>query len=367
MIPHAAPRLSDAAALLRRAALGLLLMLLPVATAQAQQTALDQAVAVYNNGDYAPAADLFSALAKDQAVDVEVRKEALEYLGRAYIARNLYDEARKAVSDLLELQPPLIELNPDVEPPPLMNLYYEVRGEIEVPKADPGLRTVAVMDFRNYAFDDTERWDPMQWGFSSMMIEQLSGAIDLKLVDRENLQWILKELDLQKEPGRVDQNTAVNMGKLMGAHAMVFGGIYVNGNKMRLSARVVKVETSEILLGESVEGRSKDFYELLEKLSLKVARSLNSTLSETEVGARTETKNLDAMRAYSEGLDLLEKGDYRAAYEKFLEAQQFDPSYARARLKAESLKPVLAAATVPGTPDTGSSSSDTGSSSGAGL
>lgn len=326
---------------LRRYALWMsALMLLTVAVAQAQT--LDEAVAVYNSGEYAKASELFAAIAKDEVQTLDTRKEALTYAGRAAIAQSEMDKARQAVTDLLELQPPLIELDPDVEPPPLMDIYYEVRGSMEVPKADPGMHTLAVMDFRNYAFEDHDQWDPMQWGFSSMMIEQLSGATDLKLVDRENLQYVLKELDLQSAPGRVDQDTAVRMGKLMGAHAMVFGGIYIMGKDMRLSARVVKVETGEILLGESVEGKYKDFAELMEELSLKVARSVNSSLTQTEVGDRTETRSLDAMRSYSEGLDLLEDGAYQEAYNKFKEAYTYDPSYTRAKVKAQSLMPVMA-------------------------
>ncbi|GIV60324.1 hypothetical protein GQ464_010435 [Rhodocaloribacter litoris] len=318
------------------------LVVLPV-YGQGSDASLEQAISVYNEGEYDEAARLFARLAQDPNEDKAIRREALKYLGRAYIARNMHEEARKAIADLLALQPPLVELDPDVEPPPLVNIYFEERGSLEVPKEDPGMRTLAVLDFRNYALDDHDRWDPMQWGFSSMMIEQLSGATDLKLVERENLQWVLKELELQRDLSKVDQSTAVRMGKLMGAHAMVFGGIYVTGKKMRLSARVVKVETGEVLLGESVEGEAKEFYKLLEDLSLRIARSVNSAVSETQIGSRTETKSIDAMRAYAEGLQLLERSDYRAAYEKFLQAQEYDPSYARARIKAESLKPMLAA------------------------
>lgn len=339
--------------LLTRSWIAMLLLVLSVGMAQAQ--GLDQAITVYNQGEYDQAASLLDQIARDASLDLEVRKEALQYLGRAYIARSLYDDARQAVADLLALQPPLIELDPDVEPPSLMNLYYEVRDEIEVPKDDPGIRTLAVLDFKNYSIDENERWEPMRWGFPSMMIQQLSGATDLKLVERENLQWVLGELELQRDASKVDQATAVRIGKLMGAHAMVFGDLMVIGGKIRLSARVVKVETSEILLGESVEGKAKDFAELVEKLSLAVARSLNSTLTETEIGARTDTKNLDAMRSYSEGLSLLEQGDYQAAYNKFVEAQEFDPSYTRARLKAESLRLELAAANTAPESNTGSS------------
>ena len=341
-----------------KAALLVCLMLLPAARAQAQigDGPFEKARSVYNEGEYSEAATLFSAIAHNDTLGLELRKEALRYLGRAYVAQSLMEEARKAVVDLLELEPPLAELDPDMEPPTLIDLYLEEREKKNghaVPKEDPGVRTLAVMDFRNYAFDDKERWDAMQWGFASMMIEQLSGATDLKLVERENLQYLLDELDLQSSE-RVDQATAVRMGKLLGAHAMVFGGIIISGNKMTLSARVVKVETGEILLGESVEGRAKNFYEVLEKLSLKVARSVNSALTETEIGARTETKSLDAMQAYAAGLKLAEEGKYYAAYEKYMEALDLDPAYVRAQRRAEGLTPILAALAASEGPDTGS-------------
>ena len=284
-------------------------------TAQAQtDDPLGQARAVYNEGEYEQATELFTVLARDESLAMDHRREALRYIGRAYIAQDLMDEARMAVRELLALEPPLAELDPDSEPPTLMDIYYDVRNEVAngpaVAKEDPGMHTLAVMDFRNYAFDDKDRWDAMQWGFSSMMIEQLSGATDLKLVERENIQYLLDELNLQAS-GHVDQATAVRMGKLLGAHAMVFGSIIVANKKITLSARVVKVETSEILLARSEQGRVKDFYKVIEKLSLEVARSVNSTFEETQIGARTETKDIDAAHAYATGLKLSGQGRYQ--------------------------------------------------------
>lgn len=342
-------------------ALTLVCVLLPIlavgAQAQSGKVPFDAAKTTYNEGEYNRAAELFASIARNDTIDIELRREALRYLGRAYVAQSLMGEARKAIVELLELEPPLVELDPDMEPPTLVNLYLEERekktGGPTVPKEDPGMHTLAVMDFRNYAFEDKERWDMMQWGFSSMMIEQLSGATDLKIVERENLQYLLDELDLQNTE-RIDQATAVRMGKLLGAHAMVFGGIIVTGSKMTLSARVVKVETGEILLGESVDGRAKNFYELIQQLSLNVARSVNSTLTETTIGARTETKSLDAMQAYAAGLKLAEEGQYHAAYEKYMQALDLDPSYTKAQRRAEGLVPILASLSNSGDPDTGS-------------
>ena len=335
-------------------AAALLLVALP---ARAQTPSLAEAQTAYQDAEFDRALDLFAAIAHADGIDRGTREVALHHLSRLYIAKSLYDEARQALTELLSLPPPVAELDPDMEPPPLMNLYYEVRTEINkrgddgaspytVTSASPAVRTLAVMDFRNYAMSDHERYDPMQWGLSSMMIEQLSGATDLQLIDRENIQWLLQELDLQREPGRVDQATAVQMGRLLGAHAMVFGGLYVQGKNLRLSARVVKVETGEILLGESVEGREKDFFDLLGQLSHRVAQALNSTASTADLRPETETRSLDAMLSYSQGLSLLDQGDYRGAYEKFLEALRYDAGYAKAQLKIESLRPMLAAAST---------------------
>ena len=68
-----------------------------------------------------------------------------------------------------------------------------------------------------------------------------------------------------------------------------------------VGARVVKTETGEVLLGEEVHGQVDRFFESLEQLSLNLARSLNSTLTETQIGAGTKTNSMAAMQSYSEG------------------------------------------------------------------
>lgn len=325
-----------------------LLILAPSAPLLAQKASLDSAVEAYHAADFDTAIKLFAELAGDEAVSKGVRKEALQFLGRSYIAKRDEEEAREVMQDLIELEPPIIELDPDMEPPSLMKLYYDVRKELtdsyEVERADPGLQTLAIVDFTNNSLDERERYDPLQGGFASLMVHQLNGATGLKVIERERIQWLLDELDMQQEEGRVDQATAVRAGKLLGATSVLFGSFMNYRNEMRINARLVKVETGEILMTEQVAGKDKDFFELAEQLSLKVAQGINVTLQESAIGERTDTRSLDAMLSYSEGLNLLEKEDYQAAYLKFQEALEFDSNYERARQKAESLKPLLAAA-----------------------
>ncbi len=314
-----------------------------------QHDLLEEAKDEYLFADYDRAIELFSEIAYSDAYDSEMRIEAFRYLGRSHIAKDNEEEAREAMAALIELEPPIVELDADEEPPPLINIYYDVRSDVqgsyEVERADPGLQTLAVMDFANNSIDDRERFEGLSKGLPSMMINYMNGGVDLRVVERERIQWLLNEIDLQSDASVVDQSTAVRTGELLGVNAVVFGSFIVHEDDMRLMARVVEVETGEIILGEEVTGEADAFFTLIEELSNKVSGSINVELDarDAEEPAGTqETNSLEAMLAYSEGLQRLESGDYQGAFDKFMEATTHDGDFAHAVRKAESLRPVLA-------------------------
>lgn len=315
-----------------------------LSSAQAQDdAALEKAIETFNAAEYDQAINSFAALVEDASTEKQVKKEALQYLGRAYVAKRAYDDVRATIDRLLDLEPPLYEPDADVEPPDLMELYYEVRRDYtgyEVERADPGMKTLAVMDFTNTSVDEKERFDPMQQGFASMMINYLEGATDLKVIERERIQWLLDELELQRQPGLVNQESAVRTGELLGATAVLFGAFTVHDDQMWLSARLVKVETGEILLAEQIFGDKDEFFELVEDLSTQVTDAIGVEMASAE-GAGAESRSLDAVLSYSQGLGLIEQEKYQEAYDKFMEALEYDPGYTRARQKAESLRPQL--------------------------
>ncbi len=313
--------------------------------AQAQDQRLTRAMDAYDSLYFEDAKKLFIEVAEDSTADRDARREAFHHLGRIYVASNALASAREALAQSLEFEPPLVELNPDRESPPFLRCYYDARREVsgsyEMERADPGMKTLAVIDFTNSSIDDYERVDPLRQGFASMMINYLNGATNLKVVERERLQWLIEEQNLQQDAARVDQETAVRMGKVLGAQTVLMGSYIVNGRRLYVGARLVKVETGEVLLSEQVEVRSSEFFDAIKQLSVQVAQAINVNLSESQAGARTETRSLDAIISYSEGLALLEKNAYREAYEKFLEALSYDENYTRAQLKAESIRPLL--------------------------
>ena len=299
----------------------------------------------FNAGDFENAIKVYTEIAAEKSYDRPVRREAFLGLGRAYFAKNNKEKAKSALSEMLDLEPPLVELNPDEEAPPLLKLYYKVRqekaGNMQVERADPGIKTIAILDFKNSSVDDREKFMPMEMGFSELMINQLRGAVQLKVVERERIAWLMAEIGLENTPGKFDVNSAVRVGKMLGVNAVVMGSFIKFKGDMWLGARLVKVETGEILATDDVKGDADAFFELVEKLSAKVAKAVNVNITEAQMEKGIETKSLDAMMSYSEGLVLVERGDYDGAYKKFNEALEKDPSYEKAHLKAESIKPLL--------------------------
>lgn len=309
------------------------------------KTTWDEAQKFYNSANFDKTIELLLPLVDDKNLDVGTRKNILLALGRAYIAKGNKKGATMAMQKLLEVEPPIIELDPDAECPPLMKVYYEARkaksGTTQVERPDPGLRTIAILDFKNRSVDDKEKYDPLEKGFAELMIDQLNGAVNLKVIERERIQWILEEIGLENDPSKFDQSSAVRVGKQLGVHTILLGSFIKVKDKIRLLARLVKVETSEILATEQAEGDADEFFKVAENLSLKVAKKINAALTRADVEKNTDTRSLDAMMSYSEGLVLLEKGNYKDAYDKFMRALEIDPKYDKARTKAESLKPLL--------------------------
>lgn len=315
-----------------------------VSDVAAQQSTMKEAKKKYQFAEYKQAMSLFQKVADDQKADLDLRRDALRYLARTHIAQGQQSEARSVIEDLVETDPPSDYMDPDVEPPSVMRMYYKVQkerqGDYKV-QNDQGIQTLAVMDFTNNSITRREDYEGLKKGLPSIMINNLTGGTDLKVIERERIEWLLDELKLQKQSGKVDQSTAVETGQLLGANAVVFGSFIATEDKMNITARVVNVETGEVMFGDQVQGKPGKFFKLIQDLSQKVTKSINVEMEETKLGSE-QTQSLDAMMAYSDGLSLLEAGKYRKAQQKFKQAVEYDDSFVKAKKKLKSLKPMVA-------------------------
>lgn len=193
------------------------------------------------------------------------------------------------------------------------------------PAIDEIPKTMAILPFENNSVTDPQRFEPLSRGLAAMLItdlQQSAGA--MTIIEREKIQSLLKEVALSQS-GSVDKATAVRVGRILGAQAIAFGSFMVLMDQVRIDVRIVKVETSEMLMAESIVGRSDAFIELQKNLARKIAASLRLAMApETGAGGASD---ISAALYFSKGLDAVDRGDKDEARRLFAKAVEMDPAY----------------------------------------
>ncbi len=186
------------------------------------------------------------------------------------------------------------------------------------------VETLAILPFENNSVTDPERYAPLSKGLSAMLITDLNkNAPSMKLIERGKIAALLKEVALSQS-GAVDDSTAVQAGKVLGAQCIAFGSFMVIGKQVRIDTRIIKVETSALVMAESISGKCNDFMTLEQDLAKKIADSFNVGLNTKDMKAGSD---IEAALYFSEGLDLLDKGDKAGAQKMFKECIKLDPAY----------------------------------------
>jgi TolB-like protein len=187
---------------------------------------------------------------------------------------------------------------------------------------------VAVLRFDNNTGD--ERYDHLGRAMSSMMISDLSVIDRIQLVERERLEEVMSELDLQYS-GRVDPETAQSLGMIVGAEYMVFGSFVTVDPEMRLDTRITRTETTEIVTTADVRGQGQSLFDLQQQLADTLIAGLELVLSEEEqarLRAQQEANRIDDLEtavAFSEALCLMDYGAYEEAFEAIQDVQSAAP------------------------------------------
>ena len=206
--------------------------------------------------------------------------------------------------------------------------------------ADPR-PTVAVMYFSNGAIGkQNEELAPLSKGIADMLITQLAANQGIRVVERDQLEALLSEQNLTTG-GRVDKETAVKVGRILGAHHMIFGGFVTDPKgRMRLDARAVNVETSQIEYVETVPGKIDDLMDMIDNLAGKMNKGMKlpeMPKAVREASAESARKvPFQAVMLYSRAIAEQDKGNrdgavtlFRASLDKFPEYEPAKKALAR--------------------------------------
>ena len=205
---------------------------------------------------------------------------------------------------------------------------------------------VAVLRFDNNTGD--ERYDNLGRAMSSMMISDLSVIERIQLVERERIEEVMGELDLQYS-GRVDPESAVELGMIVGAQYMVFGSFVTVDPEMRLDTRVTRTETAEIVTTADVRGQGDALFDLQQQLADTLIAGLELVLTEEERALLQQQQqanridDVDTALAFSEALCLLDYGAYPEAFEAIQRVQTAAPGSQIVRATFDMLRDRAAA------------------------
>ena len=149
---------------------------------------LTKAQQLYSAGKFGEAIDLLTGLAKDQQLSEADAKTTYLLLAKASAGKNFLDQAETYLKKILEIDPKF-QMNVKIEPPQLRNVWFKVDEERKrngpPEKADPGIKTLAVLYFENNSIVDKETLDPLSKGLAEMLVTDLAKISGLQVVERE--------------------------------------------------------------------------------------------------------------------------------------------------------------------------------------
>ena len=230
--------------------------------------------------------------------------------------------------------------------PPLLSAAFVLvlalpglAASMQDPDEDP--RVVAVLRFDNNTGD--AQYEHLGRALSSMTISDLSVIDRIQLVERERLEELLAELDLQQS-AYVDPSSAQNVGMIIGAEYVVVGAFVTVEPEMRLDTRVDRVETSEIVTTAQVTGQRESLFDLQQRLADQLVEGFELVLTEEErerLRRQQEANRIDDLQtfvAFSQALCMADEGAYADALEAMVEVQRAAPGSQIVRATANSLR-----------------------------
>ncbi|MFQ5701455.1 MAG: protein kinase [Acidobacteriota bacterium] len=190
------------------------------------------------------------------------------------------------------------------------------------PLARPAAPSVAVLPFSNLSPDPENEY--FTDGLTEELIQALSKVEGLRIPARTSV-FALKgtNLDVQE------------IGERLGVENIIEGSVRKSGNRLRISAQLIKVADGFNLWSETYDRKLEDVFAIQDEIAGNIAEALQLTLSPGEQRAIQTERPTDS-RAYDYYLRgrgyfrRRTRGDFESARKMFSKAIDVDPSYAPA-------------------------------------
>lgn len=201
--------------------------------------------------------------------------------------------------------------------------------------------TVAVLPLTRASA--SEQYDGLGQALAGMLVSDLSTAPSLRLVERARLDDIMAEIGLS-QTGFLDPATAQKLGRGLGAEVVLTGSYSVVADQFLIDARLVRVESGEVLKAADHQGSLAEFVAVEKALVEDLLGGLDVVLSMGQrrtLMLQAPTEDFGAFSAFGEGLARRQEGALEAARVAFERALSRDPAFEEARLALTELQGLL--------------------------
>lgn len=192
--------------------------------------------------------------------------------------------------------------------------------------ASPGEPVVAVIDFNAFSLSLQDA-SAVGKGVAGMLITELSDREGMQVVERQEINAVLQEAKLALS-GRVDEASAMEVGKLVGAQYLITGVLGIEQSQVRMDVRIFQVETSEILQAMKFTGKPDEFLQLIVNVADAFTKDLELPVPRRDLIAAIPVQ---AVIAYSRGEAYEQEGKLDEAKEQYQRALELANEYRAAR------------------------------------
>ena len=200
---------------------------------------------------------------------------------------------------------------------------------------------IAVWTFENGGSygQDAEDFEALRVGLQQILITELARNGSMRVVERSRLNELIQEQDLGAS-GRVDPNTAAQVGKLVGAKFIVLGGFVDFFGDFRIDARIVDVETGELVKTDRVTDKREALYQLIVDLSANLTQNVNLPPLSNDGELQEQAREIptEAVTLYSRAIFFEDRGDTERAIDLYSRALDTFPEYTEAEEALQQLR-----------------------------
>ncbi len=170
-------------------------------------------------------------------------------------------------------------------------------------------KTVAVLDFQNVS--NSSELNYLQNAIPEMLVTGLLISKKIKVVEREKLKKILEEIKFSLS-GTIAPEKSIEIGKMTGADTLLMGSIIKIGHQMRIDARLIDIQTSEVILAEKVKfNTEEEVIEATDTLAEKIVKSLTGEEIKIGDGKKLPPKDIKSFQGKALFMETALNNQYR--------------------------------------------------------